>query len=139
MKSRAAIIIAIAAVLAAAGPSKAQESGYDVFVPISKYIAQGDATKLSAWFADNLEITVISSSNDSSKNQARQILKSFFETYSPRSFDITHKASEANKKYVIGNLNAGGEIFIVTIYATAGSGETYKIQQLAISRQTGYF
>ena len=134
MKSKAAIIIAIAAVLAAAGPSKAQESGYDVFVPISKYIAQGDATKLSAWFADNLEITVISSSNDSSKNQARQILKSFFETYSPRSFDITHKASSGTTKYALGSLNAGGEVFLVTIFVGIKNG-TYQIQQLKIERQ----
>ena len=32
----------------------AQDKGYDVFVPIGKYIAQGDASSLSAWFAYNL-------------------------------------------------------------------------------------
>ena len=39
---------------------------------------------------------------------------------------------------MIGLLNAGGELFQVTIYATSSSGEPYKIQQLNISRQTGY-
>ena len=134
MKIKAAIVIALAAVLAAAGPSQAQDSGYDVFVPIAKYISQGDAVKLSAWFADNLEITVISSSNDSSKNQARQILKSFFETYSPRSFEITHKASSGNTKYALGNLNAGGEVFLLTIFVGIKNG-SYQIQQLKIERQ----
>ena len=134
MKIKAAIVIALAAVLAAAGPSKAQDSGYDVFVPIAKYISQGDAVKLSAWFADNLEITVISSSNDSSKNQARQMLKSFFETYSPRSFEITHKAASGNTKYALGSLNAGGEVFLVTIFVGIKNG-TYQIQQLKIERQ----
>jgi hypothetical protein len=129
----------IGALLLLSAPLQAQDGEYAVFAPISKYIASGDASSLSRWFADHLDVTIISSSRNCSQAQARQILKTFFDSYTPRSFDITHKASEANKKYVIGNLNAGGEIFLVTIYATATSGETYKIQQLAISRQTGYF
>ena len=35
------------------------ESGDDVFVPISKYFAAGNAEALSAWFADNLEIAIL--------------------------------------------------------------------------------
>ena len=61
------------------------QGGFDVFVPISKYFSQGDADKLSSWFADNLEITIISRTSDSSKSQARQMMKSFFENYTPRS------------------------------------------------------
>ena len=83
-------------------------------------------------------MTVISSSRNCSRRQAQEILRSFFEANTPRSFQVTHKASEANKKYLIGLLNAGGEIFQVTIYATASAGDTYKIQQLNISRQTAY-
>jgi len=112
----------------------AQDGSYDVFIPIAKYIGQGDVEKLSAWFADNLEISIISTSNDSSKNQAKQILKSFFESYTPRSFDITHTAGRTNMKYALGSLNAGGEVFIVTIFVTNKS-SGYKIQQLEIDRQ----
>ena len=61
----------------------AQDSSYDVFNPISKYLACGDAEKLSAWFSDNLEVTIFSNSNDSSRNQARQIMKSFFRFLKP--------------------------------------------------------
>ncbi|MBR5384425.1 MAG: DUF4783 domain-containing protein [Bacteroidales bacterium] len=126
---------ALCAFILGMAPASAQDEGYDVFVPISKYIRQGDANRLSAWFADNLEITIISSSNDSSKNQARQIVKSFFGTYTPRSFTITHKASRANMKYALGTLNAGGEAFIVTIFLNYKDG-SYQIQQLKIDRQT---
>ena len=94
----------------------AQDSGYDVFNPIAKYLATGDAEKLSAWFSDNLEVTIFSDSNDSSRNQARQIMKSFFRSYTPRSFEITHKAGRSNMKYALGTLNAGGEMFTVTIF-----------------------
>ena len=110
---------------------RAQDNGYDVFNPIAKYIGLGDAEKLSAWFSDNLEITIFSDSNDSSRNQARQIIKSFFSSYTPRSFEITHKAGRPNMKYALGNLNAGGEVFLVTIFVNyKDSG--YKIQHLKI-------
>ena len=114
------------------------EDGFSVFSSITKYLAAGDAASLSTWFADNLDVTIISSSRNCSKKQASEILRSFFQANTPRSFQVTHKASESNKKYMIGLLNAGGELFQVTIYATSFAGEPYKIQQLNISRQTAY-
>ena len=75
-------IILAAALLIPIG-SKAQDNAYDVFTPIAKYMAQGDAERLSAWFSDNLEITIFSTSNDSSRSQALQIMKSFFKSYTP--------------------------------------------------------
>lgn len=112
---------------------QAQDSSYDVFNPISKYISLGNADKLSAWFSDNLEVTIFSNSNDSSRNQARQILKSFFRSYTPRSFEITHKAGSSNKKYALGTLNAGGEMFVVTIFVNYKDTD-YKIQHIKIER-----
>lgn len=111
----------------------AQDSSYDVFNPISKYLAIGDAEKLSAWFSDNLEVTIFSNSNDSSRNQARQIMKTFFRSYTPRSFEITHKAGRSNMKYALGTLNAGGEMFMVTIFVNCKDTD-FKIQQLKIER-----
>ena len=113
--------------------AKAQSGDYDVFVPIAKYISHGDAERLSAWFADNLEVTVLTDTNDSSKNQVRQILKSFFESHTPRSFDITHTAGRSNMKYALGVLNAGGEEYNVTIFVCY-SPTGYKIQQIKIDR-----
>lgn len=111
----------------------AQDKSYDVFNPISKYMAIGDADKLSAWFSDNLEITIFSNSNDSSRNQARQVMKSFFKSYAPRSFEISHTAGRSNMKYALGTLNAGGEMFLVTIFVNCKDVD-YKIQQLKIER-----
>ena len=127
------IVIAFSAVFASASLVSAQESGYDVFNPISKYLASGDAERLSAWFSDNLEVSIFSTSNDSSRNQARQIVKSFFRSYTPRSFEITHKAGRSNMKYALGTLNAGGEMFLVTIFVGYDN-TAYKIQHLKIER-----
>ena len=113
--------------------SAAQDKVNDVFTPIGKYIAQGDAEKLSAWFSDNLEVTIFSTSNDSSRSQARQIMKSFFKSHTPRSFEITHTAGRANMKYALGRLNAGGEVFLVTIFVALQK-EEYRIQQIKIER-----
>lgn len=126
------VLAATVALLSCARVS-AQDTGYDVFNPISKYLALGDADKLSAWFSDNLEVTIFSDSNDSSRNQACQIMKSFFRSYTPRSFEITHRAGRSNMKYALGTLNAGGEMFMVTIFVGYNE-QTYKIQHLKIER-----
>ena len=125
-------ILCLALLLATSLP--AQNKSYDVFIPISKYIATGNVDNLSAWFADNLEISILSTSSNSSKTQAKQILKAFFDAHTPRSFDISHTASKVNMKYALGTLVAGGERFIVTIFVNY-DGESYKIQQLKIDRQ----
>ena len=112
---------------------QAQNDDRDVFVPIGKYIVHGDAESLSAWFADNLEISVISPMSNCSKNQAKLIMKSFFEDYTPRSFEISHKAGRPNMKYALGVLSAGGENFNVTIFVRS-KGDDYLIQQLKIEK-----
>ena len=83
---------------------EARAEGDDVFVPVAKYISRGDA-----------------------------ILKNFFNSYSPRSFAITHTATQGNLKYALGRLSAGGEVFEVTIFMSF-SETGYKIQQLKIDR-----
>ena len=114
-------------------PAPAAEGGDDVFVPISKYIAAGNAEALSAWFAYNLEIAVLAKESDASRAQARQIVKTFFDNFTPRSFNITHTAGRANMKYALGTLKAGGETFNVTIFLSCKE-DRYRIQQLKIER-----
>ena len=129
-------IVLMAAALLCAGLSvRAQNrtENYDVFIPIAKYIRLGDADKLSAWFADNLEVTVFSTTNDSSRSQARQIVKRFFDSYTPNSFEIEHTAGRSSMKFALGRLKAGGEVFDVTIFVSI-KGESYKIQQLKIAK-----
>ena len=112
MKAILKIVALFSALLLAV---EARAEGDDVFVPVAKYISRGDAESLTAWFADNLEISILSSSTDSSRSQASRILKNFFNSYSPRSFAITHTATQ------------------VTIFMSF-SETGYKIQQLKIDR-----
>jgi len=93
----------------------------------------GETERLSAWFADNLELSVLSSSTISSKSQTRQILSFFFKNHTPRSFNITYTASNGNVKYALGHLSAGGELYNVTIFVRLDE-DSYKIQQLIIEK-----
>ena len=130
MKQIVRILVFIAAFLAPLSMS-AQNDGNDVFTPISKYIKQGNVDYLSSWFDDNLEVAIIDNTSNSSKNQAKQITKAFFESHTPRSFEITHKVDKHGMKYALGTLNAGGETYIVTIFVKF-KGKDYKIQMLKI-------
>lgn len=126
------ILLAVAAATLFGVSASAQTAG-DVFSPIAKYLEKGDVESLSAWFADNLEVSIFSRTSDTSRNQAKQIVKSFFKTYSPRTFVISHKAGRPNMKYALGVLTAGGEMFHVTIFVGLKDSE-YKIQQIKIER-----
>lgn len=126
------ILLAVAAATLFGVSASAQTAG-DVFSPIAKYLEKGDVESLSAWFADNLEVSIFSRTSDTSRNQAKQIVKSFFKTYSPRTFVISHKAGRPNMKYALGVLTAGGEMFHVTIFVGLKDSE-YKIQQMKIER-----
>lgn len=127
------LLIAVSVLLCGRLSAQNTETTGDVIVPISKYIVQANHEALSAWFADNLEISVISKANNSSRNQAKQVMKRFFDTYTPRSFQINHTAGRINMKYALGTLNAGGEKFHVTIFVSRKDGP-YRIQQLKIDR-----
>lgn len=133
MRLKVFAALTVAVLIFIFGKASAQDRGYEVFVPISKYLSQGDADKLSAWFSDNLEITIFSETSDCSRNQACQLLKSFLKSYTPRSFEIVHKAGRTNMKYALGTLTAGGEHFMVTIFV-GFTDSSYRIQHIKIER-----
>ncbi|MCQ2142906.1 MAG: DUF4783 domain-containing protein [Bacteroidales bacterium] len=110
-----------------------QDDAYGVFIPISKYMASGDAEKLSAWFAENLEINLFGVESDSSKTQAKRILARFFDEHAPSSFTIIHKTGRANMKYALGRYVSGSENFDVTVFVSLSDG-TYRIRQIKIDK-----
>lgn len=105
----------------------------DVFYPIAKYMEQGDAEKLSAWFDDHMEISVNGVCSDSGRNQARQILKLFFDGNRPSAFSIRHTASKANMKYALGAMTIASVNYNVTIFVNLRD-DGYRIQQLKIEK-----
>ena len=111
----------------------AQSDKADVFVPISKYIEKGDAESLSAWFADNFELSILGNVNECSRNQGRLILKRFFLQNSPKEFEIVHKSGAAPMKYAVGILSAGGDSYMITLLVKTQNSGNY-IQHFRITR-----
>lgn len=109
----------------------AQSSDADVFSPIGKYLVMGDIDKLSSCFDDNLEVSILAHSSTASREQARQILKTFFESRRPQTFRITHSSEDSTMKYAMGVLDAGGSSYMVMILLNNGQ-RSYKIQQIRI-------
>ncbi len=133
--SRKLLCFALMACVAALFPLRGQGNADAVFVPISKYLYEGDADKLSAWFFDSIELSF--SKDESavmSRRQACLMMQSFFENHQPESFNIYHSASKANVKCVVGKLAAGGENFNVSIFAS-NRGDGYKIQKMQIVKE----
>lgn len=110
-----------------------ESSSSDVFAPIGKYIQAGDCEKLSAWFADNLELDILGAVNNCTRSQARRIMKNFFNNYNPKQFTVIHKSGKAPIKYAVGTLDAGGEKFRLILYVKM-DGNLGSIQQLRIER-----
>ena len=105
----------------------------DVFTSIGKYIEAGDSEKLSAWFADNLELDITGSVNSCTRSQAKLIMKNFFSNNSPKKFTIIHKSGRPPMSYAVGSLNAGAQKFRVIIYVRTEDGKN-SIQQLRIEK-----
>lgn len=118
----------------AAFPVCAQDDAKrDVFVPISKYIQQGNTESLSAWFDDNLELDICGTVSQCSRNQAKQIMKSFFTSNAPKQFSVVHKSGSAPMQFAVGTMIAGGEKYRVTIFVKTQPNGNF-IQQLKIEK-----
>lgn len=119
---------------ASAQNSFVADTSPDVFSPICKYIQTGDSDRLSAWFADNLELDILGAVNNSTRNQARRIMKNFFNNYTPKQFNLIHKSGKSPMKYAVGTLDAGGEKFRIILYVKTNEGRSY-IQHLKVERE----
>ena len=109
------------------------QSSTDVFTSIGKYIEAGDSEKLSAWFADNLELDITGSVNSCTRSQAKLIMKNFFNNNTPKKFSIIHKSGRPPMSYAVGSLSAGADKFRVIIYVRTDEGKN-SIQQLRIEK-----
>lgn len=65
---------------------------------------QGDVEKLSQYFDENIDLTVLQNEGIYSKAQSKVILKNFFATNSPAKFTSQHQGGSDNSKYIIGTL-----------------------------------
>ncbi len=97
---------------------------------IALAIESGNANKLSQYFDNSVEITILKEEEVYSQSQAKMVLKNFFDKHEPSSFDIIHKgSSNKGSEYCIGTLVANDRSFRTYIYVKQ-KGESFRIQEI---------
>lgn len=76
----------------------------------------GNASKLSRYFDNTIDITLSDKSNSYSRSQAELVLKDFFTTNVVVNFVLIHTGDNSGSQYLIGNLQTRRGTYRTTIY-----------------------
>ena len=79
-------------------------------------LRSGNATELSNYFDENVELTLPDQSDSYSKAQAVLILKDFFNNNGVKSFDVKHKGDNGGGQFCIGTLQTKSGNFRTTVF-----------------------
>jgi hypothetical protein len=103
------------------------------FDDVVKGIKAGDASEVSKYFDNTVEISLPEKSNSYSKTQAELVLHNFFASNTVKDFEILHKSDNSGSQYCIGNLKTVNGTFRTTIFMKQkGSAEV--IQSLSFEK-----
>ena len=97
-------------------------------------VGEGDASELSEYFNDNIELLIPQKSGIFSKSQAEMVLKDFFNQNPPKGFKIIHEGSRQNASFAIGNYTTNSGIFRL-YFLTKNVDNKTLIHQLRIEKQ----
>ena len=103
---------------------------------ITEAISKGDATELSKYFDNSVEIALLDEEDVYNKAQAVTIVNDFFTKNKPTSFSQVHQGTSKGQdsKYCIGNLTTSSATFRVYIYMKV-VGNDYTIQELRFDKE----
>lgn len=103
---------------------------------ISKALSNGNANELARYFDESVEIAIMDEENTYNKEEAKEIVSSFFTKYKPSSYSQVHQGVSKGKdsQYTIGDLKANGETFRVYVYMKVTGGK-YIIQELRFDKE----
>lgn len=91
----------------------------------------GDAVKISGYFGQTVELTLLEEEQIYSSTQAQIILKDFFQKNRPVSFEIIHEGGKDSSKYAIGILKTQSTSYRITFLLKTQGSDVY-IHQLRI-------
>lgn len=129
---RKMIIITILALLTIAMPAKA-----NLPAGIANAFKAGSAEKISNYLETTLEMSISGKRSMYSKAQATQVLESFFQANKPTSLVEKHNGGRGNSQFSVFTFSAGGANYRATIFYK-GSGDTVRISQITIEKDTGF-
>ncbi len=96
-------------------------------------IKNGDASQLSKYFDNTIEITLADKSNSYSKSQAELVLKDFFNNNGVKDFEIVHKGDNTGAQFIIGTLKTKNGEYRTTIYMKK-NGDRQLLQELRFEK-----
>jgi hypothetical protein len=85
-------------------------------------LRSGNASELSKYFDDNVELTLPDKSDSYSKAQAQQIVRDFFSNNSVKGFDLKHKGDSPGGHFCIGTLQTGAGNFRTNVFLKTKNG-----------------
>lgn len=106
-------------------------------VEFSSAMKAGDAAKLSQFFHESLELTILDKDYVASKNQATRIMENFFKENPPTGFKISFEGTKEKSKYAIGNLTTGKGNFRVNIFFM-NKDEKRLVYYMSIEKESQY-
>ena len=100
-------------------------------------IKEGNASKMSDYFHQSLEMTILEKDYDASKIQATRIMESFFKKHSPTGFTVSFEGTKEQSKYAIGSLSTKDGTFRVNLFFI-NKDDKRLIYYLSIEKESQY-
>ncbi|RKD92716.1 DUF4783 domain-containing protein [Mangrovibacterium diazotrophicum] len=94
----------------------------------------GNASTLSSYFNQNIELFVVDQDDVYSRAQAQQIVSNFFNQNKATGFSIIHQSGKEDTKYAIGKLTTNKGVFRVSFLVKNENGKSV-IHQLRIEKE----
>ncbi len=94
----------------------------------------GNASKLSEYFNQTIELTFFEKEEIYSKTQAEIILRDFFTKNPPQQFKILHEGGKESSKYAIGRYTSNSKTFRITFLLKTINSKVF-IHQLRIENE----
>ncbi len=89
----------------------------------------GNASQISKYFDNTVEITLPDKSNSYSRSQGEMILKDFFSNAQVKSFEVMHKGENAGSQYCIGTLVTSNGSYRTTVFMKQ-KGDKQTVQEI---------
>ena len=94
----------------------------------------GDASKLSQYFNQTIELTFFEKEEIYSKTQAEIILRDFFTKNPPKQFIVLHEGGKESSKYAIGRYTSNSKTYRITFLLKTINSQIF-IHQLRIENE----
>jgi hypothetical protein len=111
--------------------------GQTVPADLADAIGQGDASAMSAWFHQSLEMSILEEEYETSRNQGTRIMENFFKKHVPTGFTVSFEGTKEQSKYAIGTLSTENGTFRINLFFMNKGGQRL-IYYLSIEKESRY-